>query len=205
METHLGEGGYSGNNVLTKTPEICEGNSPTLTLDGLPAGLDKKIIFLCGKRRKDDKFRGMSQGRSPRDILRNLSTFLSFPHKNVILFRFTGTRICILSPHYRERICILSLSYREKNGFFILFPVTQGKNTNSFPVMRGKNTNSLLIYLFIRNGQFLVNLKRISFLSLISNANLIASANLPALISSSCNLSCVHICFFFSLLPTQLI
>ena len=92
---------------------------------------------------------------------RNLSTFLSFPHKNVILFRFTGTRICILSPHYRERICILSLSYREKNGFFILFPVTQGKNTNSFPVMRGKNTNSLLIYLFIRNGQFLVNLKRI--------------------------------------------
>ena len=50
----------------------------------------KYIIFLCGKRGKVDKFRGMSWGPSPRDILRNLLTFLSFPHKNVILFLSEG-------------------------------------------------------------------------------------------------------------------
>ena len=36
------------------------------------------IIFLCGKQRKDDKFRGMSRGWSPRNIPRNLLSFLSF-------------------------------------------------------------------------------------------------------------------------------
>ena len=54
------------------------------------------IIFLCGKQRKDDKFRGMSHGQNPRDILRNLLSFLSFLHKNFILFNVLRTRICIL-------------------------------------------------------------------------------------------------------------
>ena len=54
------------------------------------------IIFLCRKQRKDDKFWGMSWGWSPRDILRNLLSFLSFLHKNVILFNVLRTRICIL-------------------------------------------------------------------------------------------------------------
>ena len=56
----------------------------------------KNIIFLCEKQRKDDQFWGMSRGRSPRDIPRNWSSFLSFPHKNVILFKYCRTRIGIL-------------------------------------------------------------------------------------------------------------
>ena len=54
------------------------------------------IIFLCGKQRKDNQFQGMSQGWSPRDIPRNLSSFLSFPHKKVILFKVLRTRIYLL-------------------------------------------------------------------------------------------------------------
>ena len=67
------------------------------TLNPFLLGTEQEnIIFLCGKQRKDNKFWGISWGWSPRDILRNLSSFLSFLHKNVILFNVLRTRICIL-------------------------------------------------------------------------------------------------------------
>ena len=67
------------------------------TLNPFLLGTEQEnIIFLCGKQRKDNKFWGISWGWSPRDILRNLSSFLSFLHKNVILFKVLRTRICIL-------------------------------------------------------------------------------------------------------------
>ena len=119
-------------------------------------------MFLCGGRGGVDGFRGVSRGRSPRDIPRNLSAFLSFPHGNVVLFRFTGTRICILSPRCGGGVCVLSLWCGERNGFFILLPALRRGDAGSFPVVRGGNADSLLIYLFIRNGQFWVNLERIS-------------------------------------------
>ena len=56
----------------------------------------KRITFLCGKLRKDNKFLGMSLGLQPREIPWKWSSFLSFPHKNVILFKVSRTRICIL-------------------------------------------------------------------------------------------------------------
>ena len=44
----------------------------------------KRIIFLCRKLRKDDKFLRMSLGLHPQEIPQNLLSFLCFPHKNII-------------------------------------------------------------------------------------------------------------------------
>ena len=107
------------------------------------ASLQENIIFLCGKRRKDDKFWGMSWGWSPRDILRNLLSFLSFPHKNVILFKVSRTRICILVLKTLEKIKFLSRKLRKDDKFLRmplrLHPQDIPQNSSSFLRFPHKN------------------------------------------------------------------
>ena len=57
-------------------------------------------------------------------------------------------------------LCSFSV-VRGEEWIFHSSPRIAGGDAGSFPVVRGGNADSLLIYLFIRNGQFWVNLERI--------------------------------------------